>query len=91
MRARVGRVAGGKGVKCMAARTTTPVSAAVARSRLDLLLEEREAAMLTPLGANRVYMDDLEADIATSRAAFVGCAVTEIATLRAAVTGPLQG
>jgi hypothetical protein len=58
---------------------------------LDVLLEEREAALRTPLACNRIYMDDLEADIAASRAAFVGLAVTEVAVLRAEVFGRQYG
>jgi hypothetical protein len=75
----------------MTGRTTSRVSAAKARTRLDTLLEERSTALRTPLGGNRIYMDDLEADIAASRAAFVGAAVTEVAVLRAAVFGRQHG
>jgi len=75
----------------MRARTTQDVSAAKARSRLNTLLEERSTALRTPLAANRVYMDSLEADIAASRAAFVGAAVTEVAVLRAEVFGRQYG
>lgn len=61
------------------------------RHRLELLNAERVAATLAGLTGNRVYMDDLESEIAAERAAYVGTAVTEIATLRAALSGPLQG
>lgn len=37
------------------------------------------------------YMTDLEDDIGAHRAAYVGAAVTEIATVRAVLSGPLQG
>lgn len=71
----------------MRTRTTPGVSAAKARARLTSLLEERNTALRTPLRANRVYMDDLEADIEASRAAFVGAAVIELAVLRAEIFG----
>jgi len=67
------------------------VSASQARSRLDVLLEERDAARRTPLATNRIYMNDLEADIAVSRAVFVGAAVTEVAILRGERFGRQQG
>lgn len=67
------------------------MSAANARSALAVLLAEREAALRTPLSANRAYMADLEADIGASRAALVGWAVTERAVQRAARAGRLQG
>ena len=58
-----------------------------ARRHLDLLLAERASARNTPLRHNTVYMDDLEADLAASREAYVGLAVTEIATLRGEIFG----
>ena len=61
------------------------------RHHLDLLNAERAAAGLYGLTANREYMDDLESEIAAERAAYVGTAVTEIAMLRAALSGPLRG
>jgi tRNA U38,U39,U40 pseudouridine synthase TruA len=85
------RVGKGKGETQMTARTTPSVSAAKARTRLNVLLEERNTALRTPLAANRIYMDDLEADIAASRAAFVGAAVTELCILRAEVFGRQYG
>ena len=71
----------------MRARSTPDVSAARARTRLNMLLQERDTAMRTRLAGNRVYMDSLEADIAASRAAFVGASITEVAVLRAEVFG----
>jgi hypothetical protein len=38
-----------------------------------------------------MYMDPLEDEISAVRAAYVGLAVTEIATLRAALDGPRRG
>jgi hypothetical protein len=71
--------------------TITAPTAADRRRHLELLNAERVAATLAGLGANREYMDDLESEIAAERAAYAGTAVTEIATLRAALSGPLQG
>ena len=75
----------------MAARTPLIVSAAQARTRLDSLLDERNAALCTPLAANPTYMADLEAEIATCRAAYVAVAVTELAMLQGAALGRHQG
>ena len=65
--------------------------ALIARTRLEALHAEQAAASLTGLTANRIYMADLADDIAASEAAYVGAAVTEIASLRAALDGPLEG
>jgi hypothetical protein len=54
------------------------------------LLELRaERALAEETGVARIasYMNDLERDIARSRAAFVGAAVTELATFRAELDG----
>ncbi len=54
------------------------------------LLELRaERALAEETGVARIpsYLADLERDIARSRAAFVGAAVTEIATLRGQLAG----
>ena len=54
------------------------------------LLELRaERALAEETGVARIasYMDDLERDIARSHAAFVGAAVTEIATFRGELSG----
>lgn len=81
----------GKGETMTATRTTQLVSATQVHHHLAELLEERAAARLTPLAANATYMADLEADIAAVRAAYVGAAVTELALLRGAIHGRLQG
>ncbi len=70
---------------------TSDPTAAGARARLQLLLAERREALAAGLGANRVFMDDLEDDIEASRAAYVGLAVTEIATLRGQLGGRNMG
>ena len=61
------------------------------RNHLALLYAERAAAGLEGLSDNREYMADLEDEIAAEREAYAGAAVTEIALLRAALSGPLQG
>jgi hypothetical protein len=61
------------------------------KRHLDLLLEERALAQEIGLIADRAYMADLEDEIAACRAAWVGAAVTEIAVLRAQLSGPLTG
>jgi hypothetical protein len=48
---------------------------------LDQLVAERSTALATGLAQNAIYMDDLEADLEAAREAYVGLAVTEIATL----------
>ena len=68
-----------------------PMTATDARTELRRLEAERLEAVRTGLEDNPLYMDDLERDIETSRAAYVGLAVTEIATLRAQLSGPQVG
>jgi len=75
----------------MGSRTKEVVSAAHARSQLAGLLVELDAALRSPLAANAVYMDDLEAEIAACRETYVAAAVTELALLRGAATGRNQG
>ena len=67
------------------------MTATDARTELRRLEAERLEAVRTGLEDNPLYMDDLERDIETSRAAYVGLAVTEIATLRAQLSGPQAG
>jgi hypothetical protein len=59
--------------------------------QLRELQAERALAESTGVAAIQSYMADLERDIARSHAAFVGAAVTEIATLRGQLSGPLLG
>ena len=75
----------------MAARTPPIVSATHARTRLENLLDERDAALRTPLAANAAYMADLDAEIAACHATYVAAAVTELALLQGAATGRNQG
>jgi hypothetical protein len=74
------------------ARSTEPLmTAADARLELQRLVAQRLDATESGLGANELYMTELETDIEVSRAAYVGLAVTEIATLRAELSGPQVG
>ena len=59
--------------------------------RLAELQAERAAASLCGLVNEPRYMEDLEDEIQTCTAAYVGASVTEIAVLRAALDGKLQG
>jgi hypothetical protein len=70
---------------------TNDVTSAHARRVLDQLLAERATAVGTGLAQNLTYMEDLEADLEAAREAYVGLAVTEIATLRGELSGPQVG
>ena len=61
------------------------------KNHLALLREERALALEAGLGADLAYMDDLEDEIAATHAAWIGAAVTEIATLRGQLSGPQYG
>jgi hypothetical protein len=67
------------------------MTATDARQQLQRLQAERLDAVDAGLGANALYMEDLESDIAASRAAYVSLAVTEIASLRAQLSGAQLG
>ena len=69
----------------------TTASAAGLRKQLELLQREKAFAALTGLGTNDIYMADLTREIAATRAAYIGAAVTEIASLRADIDGALFG
>ncbi len=71
--------------------TTLSHTAADIRSDLHLLYIERALAETHGLTNNVAYMTDLEDDIAAHRSAYVGAAVTEIASFRASLSGPPQG
>jgi hypothetical protein len=68
-----------------------PQSPAELQDRLRALEAERAAAALEGLIDDGPYAEDLLGEIAVCRAAFVGAAVTEIATLRGELDGPLTG
>lgn len=59
--------------------------------RLHGLQTERALASIEGLAGNSAYMADLENEIVATHFAFVGEAVTEIATLRALLSGPQVG
>ena len=67
------------------------MSALELRTHLLELKAERALAEETGVASIESYMADLEADIARSRAAFVGAAVTEIAPSRAQLSGRMNG
>jgi hypothetical protein len=67
------------------------MTAADARIWLRRLEAERLDAIDAGHGENAVYMAGLQDDLAASRVAYVGLAITEIATLRAQLGGPQLG
>ena len=76
-------------VRVRQAMTTT--TATEHRHHLDSLLAERAIARVEGLADNDLYMNHLDEDITASRAAYVGTAVTEIATLRGELGARNQG
>jgi len=62
-----------------------------ARNHLKSLGAERLDAAAAGLGQNALYRSSLDEEIAATRLAYVGLAVTEIATLRASIGGPQVG
>lgn len=72
-------------------KPTTIPSAADIQSELRLLYVERALAELQGLTSDASYMADLLDDINAHKSAFVGAIVTEIATLRSELSGPLRG
>jgi hypothetical protein len=58
---------------------------------LQELHAERALASIEGLASNAAYMADLDQEIAATRSAYVGAAVTEIATLRGQLSGPQVG
>ena len=71
------------------ARLSSP-SAATLHEQLQLLERERATAKLAGL-ADELYLADLAVEIDATRDAYIGTAVTEIASLRAEIDGPLHG
>ena len=67
------------------------MNASDARIVLDALVAERREVAGTPRAQDSAFMAELAADISASRAAFVGLAVAEIASLRAQLGGPQSG
>ncbi|MGI9099595.1 MAG: hypothetical protein ACR2H2_14090 [Solirubrobacteraceae bacterium] len=69
---------------------STPTAADI-QAQLRLLYVERALAEVEGLAANARYMGDLLDDIQAHKSALVGAVVTDIATLRAELSGPLRG
>lgn len=67
------------------------MSAIDMQNHLQDLQTERALASIEGLSRNSAYMADLNQEIAATRSAYVGAAVTEIATLRAQLSGPQVG
>jgi hypothetical protein len=55
------------------------------------LQTERALASTEGLAMDSVYMADLDGEIEATARAYIGAAVTEIATLRAELSGPQVG
>jgi hypothetical protein len=66
-------------------------SAIEMKNHLTELQAERALAQCEGLSAGSAYMDDLDEEIAAVTQAYVSAAVTEIALLRAELSGPLFG
>ena len=67
------------------------VTAVLAREQLSALEAEQALAVITGLSETESYMRDLDGELETWRYLYVSSAVTEIATLRAALDGPDVG
>jgi hypothetical protein len=67
------------------------MSAIEKQHELQALEAERALAWIEGLSSDSAYMDDLRSEIAATRSAYVAMAVTEIATLRAELSGPQEG
>ena len=71
--------------------THTTSNVETLRERLHQLAAERALADLEGLDTNELYIADLKGEIAFAQKAYVAAAVTQIATLRGQLDGPLQG
>jgi hypothetical protein len=67
------------------------MSAIEIQDHLQQLNAERALALIEGLGEDSAYMADLDGEIAATRSAYVGAAITEIASLRAELSGPQVG
>jgi hypothetical protein len=67
------------------------MSAIEMHDHLKQLHAERALALIEGLEDNAAYMADLDDEISATRFAYVGAAVTEIASLRAELSGPQVG
>ena len=61
------------------------------RTQLLALEAERSAAVVWGLADHPLFAEDLEDEIEITRAAYTTAAVTEIASLRSALSGPQVG
>jgi hypothetical protein len=61
------------------------------RDHLQTLHAERAAAALEGIASNDAHVEALRAEIEATRDALIGAAVTEIASFRAVLSGPLAG
>jgi len=61
------------------------------QNQLQQLQAERALASIEGLSSDSAYMADLDEEIAATRSAYVGAAVTEIASLRGELSGPQFG
>ena len=61
------------------------------KNQLQDLRAERALASIEGLAGNAAYMADLDLEIQATTEAYRGSAVTEIATLRAQLSGPQVG
>jgi hypothetical protein len=67
------------------------MSAIEIHTHLRELEAERALASIEGLVVNSAYVADLDGEIEATTRAYVGAAVTEIATLRAQLSGPQVG
>jgi hypothetical protein len=67
------------------------MTAAELRSHVLKLQAERALALETGVGEAALYLADIDEEIEVSRELYVASAVTEIATLRAEMSGPQTG
>jgi hypothetical protein len=67
------------------------MSAIEIHNHLQELRVERALASREDLASDSSYMADLDGEIEATTRAYVGAAVTEIATLRGALSGPQVG
>jgi hypothetical protein len=70
---------------------TCELSAIEIQTHLHELQAERALASIEGLAVHSAYMADLDGEIEATTRAYVGAAVTEIATLRAELFGPQVG
>ena len=68
-----------------------PMTALQMQIHLRDLQTERALASIEGLSGHSAYMADLKHEIAATHSAYVGAAVTEIATLRAQLFGSQRG